>query len=145
MKKFVLSALFATVLFAISATAQKIDLGNVILDKDAGTITKKSSGKTVKLSGTFKIVDSYADFDVKVVTNRIPDIEIKLVDQYPGFLEFKEVDSYPDFTVRIVKEFADTATSSRESTAGKGQAVSKKDVSSSEQFVPGDRDVDHDE
>ncbi|MBQ3616733.1 MAG: hypothetical protein II939_01030 [Bacteroidales bacterium] len=107
MKKFVLSALFATVLFAISATAQKIDLGNVILDKDAGTITKKSSGKTVKLSGTFKIVDSYADFDVKVVTNRIPDIEIKLVDQYPGFLEFKEVDSYPDFTVRIVKEFAD--------------------------------------
>ena len=37
----------------------------------------------------------------------IPDIEVKLVDQYPGFLEFKEVDSYPDFTIRIVKEFAD--------------------------------------
>ncbi|MBQ4405804.1 MAG: hypothetical protein II852_02210 [Bacteroidales bacterium] len=54
------------------------------------------------------IVDSYADFDVKVITDHhIPDIEVKLVDQYPGFLEFKEVDSYPDFTIRIVKEFAD--------------------------------------
>jgi len=46
---------------------------------------------------------------------------------------------------RIVKEFADTATSSSESTAGRVQAVSKKDVSSSEQFVPVDGDVDHDE
>ena len=56
--------------------------------------------------------------------------------------DLKKLDAY--FS-RIVKEFADTAASSRESTAGKVQAVSKKDVSSSEQFVPGDRDVDHDE
>jgi hypothetical protein len=106
-----MKTLFLTIIFAalsfISASAQKIDLGNVILDKDAGTLTKKSTGKTIKLSGTFKIVDSYADFDVKVITDRIPDIEVKLVDQYPGFLEFKEVDSYPDFTIKIVKEFAD--------------------------------------
>ena len=108
MKKLFFTLLFAVVLSCISASAQKIDLGDVIIDKDAGTLTKKSTGKTIKLSGTFKIVDSYADFDVKVITDHhIPDIEVKLVDQYPGFLEFKEVDSYPDFTIRIVKEFAD--------------------------------------
>ena len=56
--------------------------------------------------------------------------------------DLKKLDAY--FS-RIVKEFADTAISSSESTAGRVQAVSKKDVSSSEQFVPGDRDVDHDE
>ena len=56
--------------------------------------------------------------------------------------DLKKLDAY--FS-RIANEFADNAASSRESTAGKGQAVSKKDVSSSEQFVPGDRDVDHDE
>ena len=56
--------------------------------------------------------------------------------------DLKKLDAY--FS-RIANEFADTAASSRESTAGKGQAVSKKDVSSSEQFVPVDGDVDHDE
>ena len=56
--------------------------------------------------------------------------------------DLKKLDAY--FS-RIVKEFTDTTTSSIESTAGRVQAVSKKDVSSSEQFVPGDRDVDHDE
>ena len=56
--------------------------------------------------------------------------------------DLKKLDAY--FS-RIANEFADTAASSRGSTAGKGQAVSKKEVSSSEQFVMGDRDVDHDE
>ena len=56
--------------------------------------------------------------------------------------DLKKLDAY--FS-RMANEFADTATSSRESTAGRVQAVSKKDVSSSEQFVPRDRDVDHDE
>ena len=93
-------------LSAISASAQKIDLGKVIIDKDAGTLTKKSTGKTIKLSGTFKIVDSYADIEVKIV-DLYPDIEVKLVDLYPGFLEFKRVDSYPDFTVKIVDLYPD--------------------------------------
>ena len=56
--------------------------------------------------------------------------------------DLKKLDAY--FS-RMANELADTAASSRESTAGKVQAVSKKDVSSSEQLVPGDRDVDHDE
>ena len=56
--------------------------------------------------------------------------------------DLKKLDAY--FS-RIANEFADTAAPGRESTAGKGQAVSKKDVSSSEQFVPVDVDVDHDE
>ena len=56
--------------------------------------------------------------------------------------DLKKLDAY--FS-RIANEFADTAAPGRESTAGKGQAVAKKDVSSSEQFVTGDRDVDHDE
>lgn len=56
--------------------------------------------------------------------------------------DLKKLDVY--FS-RIANEFADTAESSRESTAGRVQAVSKKDVSSSEQFVSVDGDVDHDE
>ena len=56
--------------------------------------------------------------------------------------DLKKLDVY--FS-RIANEFADTAASCRESTAGKGQAVSKKDVSSSVQFVPVDGDDDHDE
>ena len=56
--------------------------------------------------------------------------------------DLKKLDAY--FS-RMANEFADIAASSRESTAGKVQAVSEKDVSSSEQLVPGDRDVDHDE
>ena len=66
-----------------------------------------------------------------------------LVRKYFGDeLDLKKLDAY--FS-RIANEFADTATPDRESTAGKEQAVSKKDVSSSEQFVPVDGDVDHDE
>ena len=105
MKTLFLTIIFA-VLSAISASAQKIDLGKVIIDKDAGTLTKKSTGKTIKLSGTFKIVDSYADIEVKIV-DLYPDIEVKLVDLYPGFLEFQKVDSYPDFTVKIVDSYPD--------------------------------------
>ncbi len=106
MKKLFFTLLFVAVLSAISASAQKIDLGKVIIDKDAGTLTKKSTGKTIKLSGTFKIVDSYADIEVKIV-DLYPDIEVKLVDLYPGFLEFKKVDLYPDFTVKIVDSYPD--------------------------------------
>ena len=106
MKKLFFALLFAAVLSAISASAQKIDLGKVIIDKDAGTLTKTSTGKTIKLSGTFKIVDSYADIEVKIV-DLYPDIEVKLVDLYPGFLEFKKVDLYPDFTVKIVDLYPD--------------------------------------
>ena len=106
MKKLFFTLLFAAVLSSISASAQKIDLGKVIIDKDAGTLTKKSTGKTIKLSGTFKIVDSYADIEVKIV-DLYPDIEVKLVDLYPGFLEFKKVDLYPDFTVKIVDSYPD--------------------------------------
>jgi len=56
--------------------------------------------------------------------------------------DLKKLDAY--FS-RMANEFANTAAPGRESTAGKVQAVLKKDVSSSEQLVPGDRDVDHDE
>ena len=102
--------LFLTIILAVlsvvSVSAQKIDLGKVIIDKEAGTLTKKSTGKTIKLSGTFKIVDSYADIEVKIV-DLYPDIEVKLVDLYPGFLEFKKVDLYPDFTVKIVDSYPD--------------------------------------
>ena len=105
MKTLLLTIIFAAVAF-IGASAQKIDLGKVIIDKDAGTLTKKSTGKTIKLSGTFKIVDSYADIEVKIV-DLYPDIEVKLVDLYPGFLEFQKVDSYPDFTVKIVDSYPD--------------------------------------
>ncbi len=106
MKKLFFTILFPALLSAISASAQKIELSRVIIDKDAKTITHKVTGKTFKLSGTYKIVDSYADFEVKIVDS-YPDIEVKLVDSYPGFLEFKKVDTYPDVTIKIVDSYPD--------------------------------------
>ena len=56
--------------------------------------------------------------------------------------DLKKLDVY--FS-RIANEFADTAASSMGSNAGKVQTATKKEDISSEQFAPGDGDVDHDE
>ena len=106
MKKLFFTILFSALLSAISASAQKIELKNVIFDQENCTITRKSDGKVFKFSGTFKVVDNYADFDVQIVDN-YADAEIKIVDQYPDCCEFKRVDNYPDVTIKLVDRYAD--------------------------------------
>ncbi len=105
MKKLFLT-LFIVALAFISASAQKVELSRVIFDKDNCTITRKSDGKVFKFSGTFKVVDNYADFEVQVVDN-YADAEIKIVDQYPDCCEFKRVNNYPDVTIKLVDRYAD--------------------------------------
>lgn len=105
MKKLYLT-LFIVALAFISASAQKVELSRVTFDKDNCTITRKSDGKVFKFSGTFKVVDNYADFEVQVVDN-YADAEIKIVDQYPDCCEFKRVNNYPDVTIKLVDRYAD--------------------------------------
>ena len=104
MKKLFFTILFSSVLSAISASAQKIELSRVIIDKDAKTITHKVTGKTFKLSGTYKIVDSYADFEVKIVDS-YPDIEVKLTEE--DVKNKNDIDTYPDVTIKIVDSYPD--------------------------------------
>lgn len=106
MKKTVILMLLFVVLSAISASAQKIDLSKVIFDKGNCTITRKSDGKVFKFSGTFKVVEDYADFEVQIV-NDYADAEIRIVDSYPSCCEFKRVNDYPDITVKLVDDYAD--------------------------------------
>ena len=105
MKTLFLTIVFA-VLSAIGASAQKVELSKVIFDKDNCTITRKSDGKTFKFSGTFKVVEDYADFEVQVV-NDYADAEIRIVDSYPGCCEFERVEDYPNITVKLVDCYAD--------------------------------------
>ena len=71
MKRLFFTLLFAVVLFAISASAQKVELEKVIIDKDNCTITRKSDGKTFPLHGRVEIVD------------HSPDLRVELVDHSP--------------------------------------------------------------
>ena len=103
MKTLFLTIVFA-ILSAISASAQKVELSNVIFDKDKCTITRKSDGKVFKFSGTFKIVKDFADFEVKIVNDFA---EIKIVDSFPGCCEFVPVNDFPDVTIKLVDDFAD--------------------------------------
>jgi len=110
MKKLFFTLLFAVVLSAISASAQKIDLGKVIIDKDSCTITRKSDGKTFPLHGRVEIVESAPDLRVEIVDHN-PDIyvmahypcdcgEYELVDHNPD-LRIELVDHNPDLTVEV--------------------------------------------
>ncbi len=78
---------------------------NITIDKQNCTITK--NGKTYKLYGKVKIVDSFADLKVQIV-NSFADIKVKIVDQWAD--ECGKVivtDSWPDLKVQIVTSFAD--------------------------------------
>ena len=71
MKKLFFTLLFAVVLSCVSASAQKVELEKVIIDKDNCTITRKSDGKTFPLYGRVEIVD------------HSPDLRVELVDHSP--------------------------------------------------------------
>ncbi len=109
-----MKTLFLTIIFAalsfISASAQKIDLGKVIIDKDNCTITRKSDGKVFNLYGNVEIVESsyFADFSIEIVESSA-DIDVRLITHsYPECCEFQKVTSFPTIKVAIVSHaFAD--------------------------------------
>ena len=78
---------------------------NVVIDKDACTITK--DGKTYKLYGKYKIVNSFPDLKVQYV-NSFPDLKIQKVSVFPDKCgKFQEVDAFPDIKIQIVNSFPD--------------------------------------
>ena len=77
----------------------------VTINKDNCTITK--DGKTHKLYGKVKIVDSFEDIKVKIVDS-FEDADIKIVDAFEDTCcKIKIVDSFEDIKVKIVDSFED--------------------------------------
>ena len=78
---------------------------DVHIDKENCTITK--DGKTYKLYGKVKIVDSFEDIKVKIVDS-FEDADIKIVDSFENTCgKVKIVDSFEDVKVKIVDSFED--------------------------------------
>ncbi|MDY4513536.1 MAG: hypothetical protein SPD96_00910 [Paludibacteraceae bacterium] len=77
--------------------------GFVTIDKENCTITK--DGKTYKLYGKVKIVDSFEDIKVKIVDS-FEDADIKIVDAFEDSCgKVKIVDSFEDIKIKIVNSF----------------------------------------
>jgi hypothetical protein len=92
------------VLFAFAITCQLV-AADVKIDKDNCTITK--DGKTYKLYGKVKIVDSFEDIKVKIVDS-FEDVEIKIVDAFEDSCgKVKIVEHFEDVKVKIVDSFED--------------------------------------
>lgn len=86
--------------FAIAICAAAAD---VKIDKENCTITK--DGKTYKLYGKVKIVDSFEDIKVKIV-DAFEDADIKIVDAFEDSCgKVKIVDSFEDIKIKIVNSF----------------------------------------
>ena len=86
--------------FAIAICAAAAD---VKIDKENCTITK--DGKTYKLYGKVKIVDSFEDIKVKIVDS-FEDADIKIVDAFEDSCgKVKIVDSFEDIKIKIVNSF----------------------------------------
>ncbi len=101
--------LLTAILSVISASAQKIELEKVIINKDDCTITRKSDGKVFNLYGDVQIVDDYssADFCVKLVdAYSFADICVKMVNSSnTKCCEFQKVSSVGNGKVKIVDAY----------------------------------------
>lgn len=87
--------------FAIAICAA----ADVKIDKENCTITK--DGKTYKLYGKVKIVDSFEDIKVKIVDS-FEDMDIKIVDAFEDSCgKVKIVEHFEDVKVKIVDNFED--------------------------------------
>ena len=77
--------------------------GFVTIDKENCTITK--DGKTYKLYGKVKIVDSFEDADIKIV-DAVEDScgKVKIVEHFED-VKVKIVDSFEDIKIKIVNSF----------------------------------------
>ena len=78
-----------SILFCLAITCYAIS-ADVKIDKNNCTITK--DGKTYKLYGKVKIVDSFEDIKVKIVDS-FEDVDIRIVD------------SFEDIKIKIVSNF----------------------------------------
>ena len=95
---------FFVILFSL-ALAVGAMASDVKINKDNCTITK--DGKTYKLYGKVKIVDSFEDIKVKIVDS-FEDADIKIVDAFEDSCgKVKIVDSFEDVKVKIVDSFED--------------------------------------
>ena len=100
MTKRIVTCMVAMILAAGNMTA-----GEVKIDKENCTITK--DGKTYKLYGKVKIVDSFEDIKVKIV-DCFEDVDIKIVDAFEdSCCKVRIVDSFEDVKVKIVDSFED--------------------------------------
>ena len=86
--------------FAITICAAAAD---VKIDKENCTITK--DGKTYKLYGKVKIVNSFEDADIKIV-DAFEDScgKVKIVEHFED-VKVKIVDSFEDIKIKIVNSF----------------------------------------
>ena len=97
MLKRILFILFGAV-FALNALAS-----DVKIDKESCTITK--DGKTYKLYGKVKIVDSFEDIKVKIVDSFEDSCgKVKIVDAFED-VKVKIVDNFEDIKIKIVEHF----------------------------------------
>ena len=94
MKKILIALLTITTVFSAFAGEAKID-------KESCTITK--DGKTHKLYGKVKIVDSFEDIKVKIVDS-FEDADIKIVEHFED-VKVKIVDNFEDIKIKIVEHF----------------------------------------
>lgn len=107
MKKLFFTILFSALLSAISASAQKIELGKFIIDKNACTITNNETGKTFDLYGDIEVVDHFEDISIKLV-DHFADIDVRMVNSSnPSCCEFRKVEHFAKIKVRIVEHFED--------------------------------------
>lgn len=90
---------------AMILAAGSMAADEVTIDKENCTITK--DGKTYKLYGKVKIVDSFEDIKVKIV-DCFEDVDIKIVDAFEdSCCKVRIVDSFEDVKVKIVDSFED--------------------------------------
>ena len=95
---------FLTILCCV-AVAICAASSDVVIDKENCTITK--DGKTYKLYGKVKIVDSFEDIKVKIVDS-FEDADIKIVDAFDDSCgKVKIVEHFEDVKVKIVDSFED--------------------------------------
>ena len=93
-----------SILFCLAITCCAF-ASDVIINKNNCTITK--DGKTYKLYGKVKIVDSFEDIKVKIV-DCFEDADIKIVDCFEDSCgKVRIVEHFEDVKVKIVDSFED--------------------------------------
>ena len=104
--------LFLSVLFSADVpdiSGSNAPAGNAeLLAADNSFNRSDCTCKGIPLKGKVKIVNSYADFKVKVEHNSWYDLKVKVVTHFPdGCGKWQFVDSYPDFTIQFVDSYYD--------------------------------------
>ena len=92
-------------ILTFAAIGLSVLASDVKIDKENCTITK--DGKTYKLYGKVKIVDSFEDIKVKIV-DAFEDVDIKIVGSFEDSCgKVRIVEQFEDVKVKIVDSFED--------------------------------------